>query len=387
MLLTKRVLALACGLCLMLAAGVASPRPVLAQAFETPARAAILIDLSSHQVLFDKNADQRLPPASMSKLMTAYMVFEQLRQGNLSLDDTMPVSEKAWRMGGSKMFVEVGKRVRVEDLLRGIIIQSGNDACVVVAEALGGSEAEFAEMMTAKGEEIGLTGSNFANASGWPNPNHYMTPRDLAIVAQAILERYGDYYHFYSETEFEWNGIRQPNRNPLLRAGIEGVDGLKTGHTDEAGYGLVASAKRGERRLLMVLAGLSSERARATEAERLIEYGFRMFDTYKLADANTPIGEAPTWLADAATVPLVARNDVVISMPRASRAEMKVDLVYDTPVPAPVAAGTELGHLAITAPGIEPITVPLVAGADVARAGPFGRATAVLGHLVWGSPS
>ncbi|WGF89651.1 D-alanyl-D-alanine carboxypeptidase family protein [Marinivivus vitaminiproducens] len=385
--MSARVLALACTLVLALASATAPSRPAQAQAFETPARAAILIDLSSNQVLFAKNPDDRLPPASMSKLMTALMVFERLKQGSLSLDDTLPVSEKAWRMGGSKMFVEVGNRVRVEDLLRGIIIQSGNDACIVVAEALGGSEAGFAEMMTAKGEAIGLTGSHFANASGWPDPEHYMTPRDLATVAQTIIAEYGEYYHFYAETAFEWNGIRQPNRNPLLRAGIEGVDGLKTGHTEEAGYGLVASAQRGDRRLLMVLNGLSSERERATEAERLIEYGFRMFDTYRLVEANTAIGEAPTWLAEAPAVPLVAQHDVVVSMPRAARPELKVDAIYDSPVPAPVAAGTELGHLSITAPGIEPIVVPLVAGADVARAGPFGRAAAVLGHLVWGPAS
>jgi D-alanyl-D-alanine carboxypeptidase (penicillin-binding protein 5/6) len=231
--------------CLMILAGlvVLASGTLVARAstFETPARAAILVDLQSHQVLFAKEPDVPLPPASMSKLMTAFMVFERLKDGRLKLDDTFPVSEKAWRKGGSKMFVEVGARVRIEDLLHGILIQSGNDACIVVAEALGGSEEAFADMMTARAREIGLTHSTFKNASGWPDPDHLMSVRDLAMLAQIMIEQFPEYYPIFSQTEYTYNGIRQHSRNPLLNHDL-GVDGLKTGHTDMAGYGLTASA-------------------------------------------------------------------------------------------------------------------------------------------------
>ena len=236
----------------MLLVGGLAPR---AQAFDTPAHAAILVDQQSGQELYAKNPDLPLPPASMSKLMTVLMVFERLKEGSLSLDDTLPVSEKAWRMGGSKMFVEVGSRVRVEDLLRGIIVQSGNDACIVVAEGLAGSEEAFAEQMTRRGRELGLANSTFSNASGWPEPNHVMTARDLATLARILITDYPEYYGIFAEKEFTFSGIRQYTRNPLLY-GDSGADGLKTGHTNEAGYGLTASAVRDGRRLIMVLAGL-----------------------------------------------------------------------------------------------------------------------------------
>ena len=281
-----------------------------ASAFETPARAAILIDLQSDQVLFAKNPDEPLPPASMSKLMTAFMVFERLEDGSLGLDDTLPVSEKAWRKGGSKMFVEVGARVRVEDLLRGIIIQSGNDACIVVAEGLAGSEEAFAEQMTQRARELGLTHTTLKNASGWPDPEHLMSVRDLALLAQTLIERFPNYYTLYSEKEFTYNGIRQYSRNPLLHQDL-GADGLKTGYTDEAGYGLAASAVRDGRRLVMVLAGLERPGDRAREAERLLEYGFRQFKSYQLFSAGEAVGQAGVWLGSAPTVPLVLERDVV----------------------------------------------------------------------------
>mgnify|MGYP000861793801 CR=1 FL=1 len=229
-----------------------------ARAFDTSAKAAIIIDYRTGAVLFEKNADERIPPASMSKLMTAYMVFDQLKSGRLKLDDAVLVSERAWKMGGSQMFVEVGERVKVEDLIRGVIIQSGNDACVTLAEAIAGSEEEFARRMNEKAAELGLSGSSFANATGLDAPNHLMTVRDLATLAQRIITDFPEYFKYYSEREFEYAGIKQPNRNPLLQSGVPGVDGMKTGFTDGAGYGLVATAQRDDRRIITVMAGLET---------------------------------------------------------------------------------------------------------------------------------
>jgi len=269
-------------------------------AFETDAKAAFLLDLETDQILFEKNADQSIPPASMSKLMTAYMVLEQLKDGRLRMDDTLPVSNKAWKKGGSKMFVEVGKRVRIDDLLRGIIILSGNDACIVVAEGLAGSEEAFSRDMTEKGKEIGLTNSTFMNASGWPHPEHRMTARDLATLARRLIEDFPEHYGIFAERDFEYSDIRQPNRN-LLLGRVRGVDGLKTGHTDESGYGLVASAVRDERRLISVAVGLGSPEGRALENERLLEYGFRRFRNYSLMTKGQEIGHASAWLGSEPT--------------------------------------------------------------------------------------
>jgi len=357
--------------------------PAPAAAFETPARAAILVDLEADQVLFARNPDEPLPTASMSKLMTAFMVFERLEDGRISLDDTFPVSEKAWRKGGSKMFVEVGSRVRVEDLLRGIIIQSGNDACIVVAEALAGSEEEFARQMTERARELGLTGTNLTNASGWPDPEHLMSVRDLATLAQAMIERFPEYYPIYSEKEFTYNGIRQYARNPLLHLDV-GADGLKTGHTEEAGYGLTASAARDGRRLVMVLAGLQRPGDRAREAERLLEYGFSQFKSYQLFSAGEAVGQAGVWLGSEPTVPLVLERDVVISLTPEARRALEVKVVYDGPVPAPVVKGAQIAELETAAPGIEPRRLPLIASQEVRPAGLLSRVTSALGYLIWG---
>jgi D-alanyl-D-alanine carboxypeptidase (penicillin-binding protein 5/6) len=354
-----------------------------ASAFETSAKAAILVDLQSDQVLFAKNADEPLPPASMSKLMTAFMVFEQLEEGHLSLDDTFPVSEKAWRKGGSKMFVEVGSRVRVEDLLHGIIVQSGNDACIVVAEALAGSEEAFAEQMTKRAHELGLTHTTLKNASGWPDPEHLMSVRDLATLARILIERFPEYYPIYSEKEFTFNGIRQYARNPLLHMDV-GADGLKTGHTEAAGYGLTASAARDGRRLVMVLAGLQRPGDRAREAERLLEYGFNQFKSYQLFAAGEAVGQAGVWLGNEPTVPLVLDRDVVISLTPEARRELEVKVVYDGPVPAPVAKGAPIAELEIAAPGLEPRRLPLMASQEVRPAGLLSRVTSAIGYLIWG---
>ncbi len=357
--------------------------PGVAKAYETLARAAILVDHETGQVLYAKNADEPLPPASMSKLMTVLMVFERLHDGRLSLDDELPVSEKAWRKGGSKMFVEVGKRVRVEDLLHGIIVQSGNDACIVVAEYLAGSEEAFAEQMTARAKELGLTHTTLQNASGWPDPEHLMSVRDLATLAGIIIREYPEYYTIFSEREFEFGGILQYARNPLLRRDI-GADGLKTGHTEEAGYGLTASAVRDGRRLVMVVAGLETPGQRARESERLLEHGFRDFKTYALFEAGQTVDTADVWLGAQPTVPLVAAERVALTLTPEARRALEVKVSFDGPVPAPVARGATLGELESIAPGIEPRRVALLAGDEVPAAGLLSRMAGALGYLIWG---
>ena len=353
------------------------------QGFETGAKAAFLLDLETDQVLFEKNADLSIPPASMSKLMTAYMVLEQLKDGRLRTDDTLPISEKAWKKGGSKMFVEVGKRARIDDLLRGIIILSGNDACIVVAEGLAGSEENFAREMTEKGKEIGLTNSTFANASGWPHPEHRMTVRDLATLARRIIEDFPDYYYIFAEREFEYSDIRQPNRN-LLLGRVRGVDGLKTGHTEEAGYGLVASAIRDERRLISVAVGLNTAKARALENERLLEHGFRRFRNYALMTEGQTIDLANVWLGRELTVPLIVDRAVKVSLTDKARRALRVKLLYDSPIPAPVAANDKIGIIKIEAPGLAYGDVPVFAGADVDKADFVGRVTGALEYLIFG---
>jgi serine-type D-Ala-D-Ala carboxypeptidase (penicillin-binding protein 5/6) len=354
-----------------------------AEAFETPAHAAILIDLQSGQELYAKNADVSLPPASMSKLMTVLMVFERLKKGSLRLDDTFPVSEKAWRMGGSKMFVEVGSQVRVEDLLHGIIVQSGNDACIVVAEGLAGSEEAFAEQMTTRGRELGLEHSIFRNASGWPEPDHLMSVRDLAKLARVLITEYPEYYGIFAEREFTFSGIRQYTRNPLLYREI-GADGLKTGFTDNAGYGLAASAVRDGRRLIMVIAGLQGPSDRAQESERLLEHGFREFKNYQLFAHGSPVDQADVWLGATGTVPLIVPQDIWVSLTPEGRRDLEVKVVYDGPIPAPITDGSEVAELEIAAPGLKPRRVPLIAGAGVQAASMFGRVSSAIGYLIWG---
>lgn len=360
------------------------PNDLRAQ-FQTEAREAILLDVTTGTVLFEKEADKPMPPASMSKIMTAYMVFEKLKEGSLSLDDTFTVSEKAWRKGGSKMFVEVGKQVRIEDLLRGVIIQSGNDASIVLAEGLARSEEAFAEEMTRKAQELGMFNSNFANATGWPDPGQRMSARDLAILAQRIIEDFPEYYAFYAEKEFTWNDIRQGNRNPLLYRNT-GADGLKTGHTEEAGYGLTASAVRDGRRLIMVATGLKSIKQRGQESERILSWGFREFQNYALFKAGEAIEEADVWLGEVPSVPLTSGSDIVLTLPRKARKDMSVTVSYQSPVPAPIAEGQQIGVLRVTAPDTAPQEFPLLAGAAVEQLGAFGRIGAAIMHFLTGTP-
>ncbi|MBT5299573.1 MAG: D-alanyl-D-alanine carboxypeptidase [Rhodospirillaceae bacterium] len=358
-----------------------------AQAIETIAKSAIIIEVATGETLMAKDADAPMAPASMSKLMTLYMLFERLKDGSLSLDDTFRVSDNAWRKGGAKsgsstMFLSPRKRVKVEDLIRGIIVQSGNDACIVVAEGLSGSEAGFAVEMTERAREIGLASSTFRNATGWPDPEHRMTPRDLATLGQRLIEKFPEYYRFFKETEFTYGGIRQMNRNPLLYKEM-GADGLKTGHTQESGFGLTASAIRNGRRLVLVVNGLASKKARSQEPERLLEWAFRDFNNYALFKAGEKIEDAQVWLGEQPRVPMMIGKDVTLTIPRKARRKMKVSVTYKA-VPAPVAKGDVIGQLKVKVPGRDDMIVPLVAGADVARLGVIGRLWAALSNILFG---
>ncbi len=365
------------GALLCLAAG-----PVAA--VETQAKQAILADYETGSVLFEKNADESMAPSSMSKLMTIYMVFERLRDGRLSLEDKLPVSTKAWRKGGSKMFVKEGDRVSIEDLIRGVVVQSGNDACIVIAEGLAGSEEIFAEEMTERGRELGLENTVFKNATGWPDLGHTMTARDLAILTKRTVQDFPEYFHYYAEKNFTYNGIRQSNRNPLLYKNL-GADGLKTGHTELGKFGLVVSAERKGRRLILVLNGLPNVRTRSKESERLLEWGFREFNNYKLFSAGETVTQASVWLGDVDQMPLVVENDLVITIPKKSRRKMQVSALFEEPVPTPIRVGQQIALLQVSAPGFETLEVPLVAGEGVGQLGLLGRLASALNYLIWGS--
>ena len=344
------------------------------------------MDAATGAILMEKNADEPMPTASMSKIMTTYMLFEALKEGRLKLDDLLPVSENAWRKGGapsggSAMYLKINSEATVEELIRGIVVQSGNDASIVVAEGLAGSEEAFAEQMTLRARELGMERSRFRNSTGWPHPDHVSTPRDLARLAKLTIENFPEYYHYYSEREYTYNGIRQGNRNPLLYEDI-GADGLKTGHTEEAGYGLTASAKVGDRRLILVIAGLPGAKERAEEAKRLISWGFREFDNYKLFAAGEAAATAEVWLGEADDVPLVTDKDAVVTLPRSARPDMIVKVHYEGPIPAPIEKGQRLGTLVVEAPGAATTEFPLLAGERVEQLGVFGRLGAVLRHVV-----
>jgi D-alanyl-D-alanine carboxypeptidase (penicillin-binding protein 5/6) len=349
---------------------------------DTAAKWAIIVDYNTGATLLDKDADVQMPPSSMTKLMTAYLVYERLKSGKLKLDDELPVSEKAWRTGGSKMFVQVGTNVRVEDLIRGMIVDSGNDACIVLAEGIAGSEEAFVEQMNLKAKELGLTNSYFRNATGWPDPEHHMSVRDIATLARRIIRDFPEYYKYDSEKTFKYNGIEQENRNPLVQKGT--ADGLKTGHTDDGGYGLVASSLRGSRRVVVVLNGMTSMHQRAEEGERLMDWAFTEFEDVTLFTAGDVVEHAPVWLGTSPTVPLVGGRDLVVTMPRQWRRDASIKVQYEAPIRAPVARGDTVGRLAVSGQGVPDMDVPLLAGADVPKLGLPGRAIAVLTHYVTG---
>lgn len=344
-----------------------------ALAFDTSARAAYVMDQTTGTVLLSKNADQPLPPASMSKLMTLYVAFEALRDGRLTLDEKLPVSEHAMSYGGSTMFLNTQDRVRVEDLLRGIIVLSGNDACVVIAEALSpdGTEAGFARYMTQRAKQMGMNNSTFANSNGWPAAGHMMSVKDLAILADRLITDFPEYYPLFAEETFEFDG-RAPsnvnNRNPLLKLDI-GADGLKTGHTQEAGYGLVGSAKQGDRRVIFVLSGLENVARRAEEAEAVVNWSFRNFVERTVASADTPIAQAKVWMGAQKTVGLVPEGDLTLLFPVLNDQNVPAEVVYEGPINAPIQKGQKLAELVVKPEGLPEIRRPLYAAEDVPLGG------------------
>ncbi|MBK1697987.1 D-alanyl-D-alanine carboxypeptidase family protein [Rhodovibrio salinarum] len=357
-----------------------------ASAFETEAREAVVMDFNTGTLLFEKNAREAMPPASMTKLMTAYVIFDRLKNGDLSMDDTFVVSEKAWRKGGSKMFVEVGNEVSVENLLQGMIVQSGNDASIVLAEGIAGSEDAFADIMNDYAEKLDMPATNFENATGWPDPEHRTSALGLVRLARALIANFPDYYErFYDQLEFTWNGIRQYNRNPLLRRNM-GVDGLKTGYTRNAGYGLTASAMRDGRRVITVVNGLDRPSGRENESARLIEWAFREFKNVVLFEAGETVEQAEVWLGSQPSVPLVSEQRLEMTLPADATDSMTVTLTYEAPIPAPIEAGEQLATLTIEAPSIETRTIPLKAGETVPQLGTFGRIVSGVEYLVFGAP-
>jgi D-alanyl-D-alanine carboxypeptidase (penicillin-binding protein 5/6) len=314
--------------------------------------------------------------------MTIYLVYERLKQGKMKLDDQLLVSEKAWHMGGSRMFVQVGTQVAVEDLIRGLIVDSGNDACFVLAEGIAGSEEQFVEMMNAKAKSFGMTNTNYRNCTGWPDPDQYMSARDIATLAHHIILDFPQYYHYDSEKSFKYLNIEQENRNPLVQRGS--ADGLKTGHTEAGGYGVVASTLRGNRRVILVLNGMTSMHQRAEESERLMDWAFANFEDVTLFTAGDVVERVPVWLGTSPTVSLVGGRDLTVTMPRNWRNSASVKVSYATPIQAPVAKGTPLGKLVVSGQGVPNMDVPLLAGEDVSRLSLPGRAIAVLSHYVTG---
>lgn len=355
-----------------------------AETGSTIAKQVIMIDHDTGTVLFEKAADEKMPTSSMSKVMTMYVVFQAIKDGRLTLDTTLPVSEKAWRMGGSKMFVEVGNQVKVEDLIRGVVVQSGNDATIVLAEGLAGSEEAFAEALNAKAKELGMNGSHFMNASGWPDPEHYSTARDLATLAARTIEDFPDHYAYYGETEFTYNNIRQPNRNPLLYRNV-GADGIKTGHTEAGGYGLMASGTREGRRVILVINGLPDEKARAEESARLLEWGLKAFINVDLYKAGDTVDKAQVVMGKVAEVPLAIERDLAVTVPFAVKNDLKVQVQYDAPLQAPLQKGQKVGTLKVEVPRAPALEVPLVVAENVEPLGFFAGTVAKAKLLLGGN--
>lgn len=373
-------------ICVALLVWVASG-PLSAQTFETRAKAAWVFDVGSRTVLMEKNSEQPLPPASMSKLMTLNMLFEALKDGRVTMETTFAVSARAREMtqlGGSTMYLQESDRPTVRELIQGIIVNSGNDACIVVAEGLSGTEEAFALQMTERGIAIGLAASNFTNSSGWPDPDHRMSMRDLGVLADRLIEDFPEYYPFFSETDFNYKD-RAPananNRNPLLKLGI-GADGLKTGHTSEAGYGLVGSVKQGDRRVIVVISGLATEVERSEEAERLLTWSFRQFTQKTVAKAGVRVAEADVWMGAAEKVGLVPAKDMRILVPALVQETMTAEVVYSGPLFAPIVAGAEVARLLVRVPGLPDVEVALMAETDVAKGGFLKRLTAAAQSLI-----
>ena len=347
----------------------------LAQSVPPPALAAnawVLVDHATGQVLAGKDPDARIEPASLTKLMTAYLTFAALKSGTLTPDQVVPVSEKAWRMEGSRMFIEPKKPVTVDELIRGVIVQSGNDACVALAETIAGSEEAFAALMNREAQRLGMTNTHFTNSTGLPDPQLYTTARDLSLLASAIVRDFPEYYSLYSMKEYTYNNIKQPNRNRLLYMDAT-VDGMKTGHTSTAGYCLVSTAQRGSRRLISVVLGASSDTVRAQESLKLLNFGFQFYDTVKLYSADEVLSQFRVWKGKENEVAVGFTRDFVMSLPKEAAQKVQVTLESRQPLVAPLEKGQEVGTLKLSVDGKAIGDYPVVALKDVPVAGFFGR--------------
>jgi D-alanyl-D-alanine carboxypeptidase (penicillin-binding protein 5/6) len=366
---------------------VSSPADTPIGPLDTVATHAIVIDFNTGAVLLTKDADTPSPPSSLTKLMTIYITFRQLKEGKLRLDQTFLISDHAWHMSGSRMFVQVGTNVTIEDLIRGIFVDSGNDAAVALAEGIGGTEDNFASMMNAQAAQLGMTQSHFLNASGWPADGHVMSVRDIATLSQHLIRDFPEYYHYAGEQSFTYNKITQQNRNPLVTAGLG--DGLKTGHTSEGGYSLAGTTERDYRRVIVVLNGLPSWNSRVTESKRLMDWAFNSFEDVRLFAAGEQVTQAPVWLGEAPMVGLTVPQSTTVTMPMGWRNAVTVAVDYPSPVPAPILAGQAIGQITVTGPGIPPgqgsAGAQLVAMTDVGRLGLPGRALARLRHFITGA--
>ncbi len=328
----------------------------------------ILEDFDSGQVIAQKKSDQKVPPASLTKIMTTYVAFNEIENGHIDLDDLVTVSEKAWRTPGSRMFIEVNKQVKIEELLKGVIIQSGNDASVSLAEHIAGDELAFADLMNHYAQQLGMEDSHFVNSTGLPDPEHYTTAKDLILLTREVIKKYPDFYELYAEKEYTFNGIKQPNRNRLLWRDPS-VDGLKTGHTEEAGYCLVASAKREQMRLISIVMGANSDEARASESQSLLNYGFRFYKTYRLYEGKQSLTKTQIWKGETEELDLGLEEDLYVTIPRRHYKDLKANINIDKEIHAPVAAGQVFGSVNVKLADEELMEKPLVAMSAVARGG------------------
>lgn len=355
-----------------------------ASAITTDAKQAVIVDAETGRILYQKNARQQMAPSSMTKVMTAYVLFNALRAGQLSMETTYTVSQKAKDRQGSTMWLKTGQKVTVQELLIGLIVVSGNDAAIVLAEGFAGSEDNFAKLMNATAIAIGMADSNFVNASGWPDPGHLSTAWDLALLGQRLISDHPDFYSYFSRSSYKFNDIVQVNRNPILNDESLGVDGIKTGQTEAGGFGVMISAVRDGRRVIVVLNGASSKAERKNQAEHLTEYALRAFGNYSVFRAGQVIEHAPVWLGQKDTVPLVAKYSLRMTLPRHTYQNLRAQVTYRSPVPAPVRAGDELGTLILSGPGIDPEEIPVLAGESVDSVGRLERVSTGIRYIIFG---
>jgi D-alanyl-D-alanine carboxypeptidase (penicillin-binding protein 5/6) len=353
-------------------------------AVDTKADQAIVIDFNTNEVLFEKNADKRMPPASMTKIMTVYAAFDRIKNTNLSIKDKCIISPKAYKMGGSRTFLEIDDEVTIDDLLKGIIIQSGNDAALALSECLAGTENDFAILMNVYGKKIGLLNSNFINSSGWPEDNHYSTVRDIAIISNALIKDFPELYSYFKIMKFSYNDISQPNRNKLLSK-VSGADGLKTGYTKKSGWGISGSAIKNDRRITVVINGTNSSRSRLNESSYLLNWAFSQTSQKKLLSKGQVVKNVDVWLGNQSSINLISEEDVISTVSFDQMQLINSSISYQKPIEAPIKKGDQLGNLIINISGKRPITIPLVAETDVKNINPINRLFAAIKYLIFGN--